>query len=74
MRDRDKESMRGKGREKEKERRGEREEGWRKGAIFYITLHFIWQTVLSKATYKVVQIKVIKQPNIQIRYSSYRLG
>ena len=31
--------------------------------ITYIKLHFIWQTLLSKATYKVVQFKVIKQPN-----------
>ena len=29
----------------------------------YITLHFIWQTLLSNATYKVVQFKVIQQPN-----------
>ena len=31
--------------------------------LHYITLHFIWQTLLSKATYKVVQFKVIQQPN-----------
>ena len=29
-----------------------------------ITLHFIWQMLLSKATYKVVQFKVIQQPNM----------
>ena len=33
------------------------------GTLHYITLHFIWQTLLSKATYKVVQFKVIQQLN-----------